>query len=90
MLELMDRTTINAVEDWRSHGLDRSTGALLLAQSDALGAACEAEVAVIEECCAAEGATAVFTTTDREEAAMFVAARRNAFLALEQRGNVLI
>ncbi|MEZ0579982.1 FAD-binding oxidoreductase [Nocardioides sp. MH1] len=89
MLELMDNTTINAVEDWRSHGLDRSTGALLIAQSDAPGQACSAEIAVIEECCTAAGATESFTTTDAEEAALFVAGRRNAFHALEQRGSVL-
>lgn len=89
MLELMDNTTINAVEDWRSHGLDRATGALLLAQSDATGAACETEIELIRECCEKEAATAVFATTDPDEAAMFVAARRNAFLALEQRGSVL-
>ncbi|WP_322938609.1 FAD-binding oxidoreductase [Nocardioides bizhenqiangii] len=89
MLELMDNTAINAVEDWRSHGLDRSTGALLLAQSDATGAACETEIDLIRECCEKEDASAVFTTSDPDEAAMFVAARRNAFLALEQRGSVL-
>ena len=89
MLELMDNTTINAVEDWRSHGLDRSTGALLLAQSDATGAACETEIDLIRECCEKEGAADVFTTTDADEASMFVAARRNAFLALENRGSVL-
>jgi glycolate oxidase len=89
MLELMDNITINAVEDWRSHGLDRSTGALLLAQSDASGAACETEIDLIRECCEKEGAADVFTTTDAEEASMFVAARRNAFLALENRGSVL-
>ncbi|WP_198016962.1 FAD-binding oxidoreductase [Nocardioides sp. CF8] len=89
MLELMDNTTINAVEDWRSHGLDRSTGALLLAQSDASGRSCEAEIDLIRECCEHEGASDVFTTTDADEAQLFVAARRNAFLALEQRGSVL-
>ena len=89
MLELMDNTTINAVEDWRSHGLDRSAGALLLAQSDAAGAACEVEIDLIRECCEKEAATAVFLTTEPDEAAMFVAARRNAFHALEQRGSVL-
>jgi glycolate oxidase len=89
MLELMDNITINAVEDWRSHGLDRSTGALLLAQSDATGAACETEIDLIRECCEKEGAADVFTTTDADEASMFVAARRNAFLALENRGSVL-
>jgi len=89
MLELMDHATINAVEDWRSHGLDRSSGALLVAQSDAPGAACAAEIDVMRASCEAAGAGEVFTTTDAEEASMFVAARRNAFLALEQRGSVL-
>lgn len=89
MLELMDGVTINAVEDWRSHGLDRGAGALLIAQSDAPDRACAAEVDLIRGCCEAAGATEVFTTTDQEEAALFVAARRNAFLAVEQRGSVL-
>ncbi|TNM40395.1 FAD-binding protein [Nocardioides albidus] len=89
MLELMDNTTINAVEDWRSHGLDRSSGALLIAQSDATGASCGAEIELVRACCAAEGAADVFTTTDAEEADLFVSARRNAFLALEERGSVL-
>ena len=39
MLELMDRASINAVEDFLSMGLDRSAGALLVAQSDAGGRA---------------------------------------------------
>jgi glycolate oxidase len=40
MLELMDRASINAVEDYRPMGLDRAAGALLLAQSDAAGGIC--------------------------------------------------
>ena len=39
MLELMDAASINAVEDYKPMGLDRSAGALLIAQSDAPGAA---------------------------------------------------
>src|SRR5690349_18262844 len=39
MMELMDQTSVNAVEDHRSMGLDRDAGAMLLAQSDAPGAA---------------------------------------------------
>jgi len=46
-------------------------------------------VALIEACCAAAGAGEVFTTTDPDEAELFVAARRNALLALESRGSVL-
>ncbi len=89
MLELMDSTTINAVEDWRSHGLDRSAGALLVAQSDAPGTASAVEIEVMRSVCEQAGAREVFTTTDPEEAELFVAARRNAFLALEHRGSVL-
>ncbi|GAB7003107.1 FAD-linked oxidase C-terminal domain-containing protein [Nocardioides sp. AN3] len=89
MLELMDNASINAVEDWRPHGLDRSTGALLVAQSDAPGQASATEIASMAARCEDAGADDVFTTTDPEEASMFVSARRNAFHALEQRGSVL-
>ena len=41
MMELMDHASINAVEDYRSMGLDRTAGALLIAQSDAPGAAAQ-------------------------------------------------
>ena len=37
MLELMDSASINAVEDHKPMGLDRTAGALLVAQSDAPG-----------------------------------------------------
>ena len=37
LCELMDRASINAVEDYRSMGLDRTAGALLIVQSDAPG-----------------------------------------------------
>ena len=39
MLELMDRTSINAVDDYTSMGLDRTAEAMLIARSDAPGAA---------------------------------------------------
>ena len=44
MMELMDRASINAVEDYKPMGLDRSVEALLVAQSDAPGPARELEV----------------------------------------------
>lgn len=89
MLELMDNTAINAVEDWKPHGLDRVAGALMVAQSDALGSAGEAEVETMRACCERRGAKEVFTTTDPDDAELFVSARRGAFLALEQRGSVM-
>jgi glycolate oxidase len=89
MLELMDAASINAVEDYRSFGLDRAAGALMVAQSDAPGEARVLEIAAMQAACEAAGAKEVFTTTDPEEAELFVGARRIAFHALEARGSVL-
>src|ERR1041384_4446005 len=47
MLELMDRTSINAVEDYTSMGLDRTAEALLLARSDAPGGAASHEIGLM-------------------------------------------
>ncbi|WP_148616395.1 FAD-binding oxidoreductase [Nocardioides rubriscoriae] len=89
MMELMDQTSINAVEDYKPMGLDRSTAALLVAQSDAPGAARAEEVAVMQAACEAAGAE-VFVTDDPAEGEMFVAARRMAFPAIEARGSILL
>src|SRR6476661_1267343 len=51
MLELMDRPSVNAVEDFRPMGLDREAGALLIAQSDAPGAARSEEMTVMQAAC---------------------------------------
>ena len=90
MMELMDQASINAVEDYKPMGLDRTAGALLIAQSDAPGAACAEEISVMEAACEAAGATEVFVTDDPEEGEMFVAARRAAFPAFEARGAILL
>ncbi len=90
MMELMDQASINAVEDHRPMGLDRTAGALLVAQSDAPAAARAVEVEAIREACEAAGATEVFVTDDAEEGELFVAARRAAFPAIEARGALLL
>ena len=90
MMELMDRATINAVEDFSPRGLDRTAGALLIVQSDAPGDARVAEIAAVEAACAAAGATEVVVTDDPAEGEMFVEARRMAFPAVEARGSLLL
>jgi glycolate oxidase len=90
MMELMDRASINAVEDYSPRGLDRTAGALLVVQSDAPGDARVAEIATVEAACTAAGATEVVVTDDPEEGEMFVAARRAAFPAVEARGALLL
>jgi len=90
MLELMDSASINAVEDFKPMGLDRSAGALLIAQSDAPGAARTEEITLMEAACAEAGADQVFVTDDPDEGAMFVEARRIAFPAIEARGSLFL
>ena len=90
MMELMDAASINAVEDYRPMGLDRSAGAMLIAQSDAPGAACAAEIELMSASCVAAGAKEVFVTDDADEGEMFIAARRSTFPAIEARGAILL
>ena len=90
MLELMDHASINAVEDHRSMGLDRSAGALLVAQSDAPSPARGEEVAAMQKACEAAGAVDVFVTDDPDEGEMFVEARRQAFPAVGARGTLML
>ena len=89
MLELMDRASINAVEDYQPMGLDREAGALLIAQTDAPGAARGEELAVMQAACEAQDAE-VFVTDDPDEGELFVQARRAAFPAVEKRGSLLL
>jgi glycolate oxidase len=90
MLEFMDRTAVNAVEDMTHMGLDRSAEALLVLQSDEPGATAAAEIAEIERLCAAHSATEVFATPDPDIGESFVVARRMAIPALERRGSLLL
>ena len=90
MLELMDRASINAVEDFTPMGLDRTAGALLVAQSDAPDGARGVELDTMRAACEAAGAREVFSTDDPAEGELFVAARRAAFPAIEGRGALLL
>ncbi|MDT0212288.1 FAD-linked oxidase C-terminal domain-containing protein [Rothia sp. ARF10] len=89
MVELMDRPTVNQVEDHAPMGLDRDR-ALLLVQSDAPEGAREQEMAVIEKACVEAGAVDVFATHDPIEGESFVRARRLAFPAAEAAGSLLL
>ncbi|MGL5863771.1 MAG: FAD-binding oxidoreductase [Phycicoccus sp.] len=89
MVELMDRASVNAVEDHRPMGLDRDAGALLVIQTDAPGAAREEEAEAAVSVCERTGAKEVVATDDPEEGEQFVQARRLHFTAIEARGTVL-
>ncbi|MFG2196290.1 FAD-binding oxidoreductase [Streptomyces sp. NPDC048639] len=82
LLELMDRTTLRAVNAMASMGLPESTEALLLAAFDTPDPA--ADLAAVGELCAAAGATEVVPAEDAAESEMLLKARRLALTALEQ------
>ena len=88
LLELLDRTTLAAVEDLTRMGLDREGGALLLLQCDGTDAAAEAERCA--QACRDAGAAEVVVTADVEEGEALLAARRAAYPALERLGTTLL
>lgn len=88
LLEVLDRTTIRAVDDLARMGLDRDAAALVVAQSDAGSGVAETDE--IRRHCAEAGATFVAVSTDPDEADMLLQARRLAYPALEQRGATLL
>ncbi len=90
LLEFMDRASIGAVEDAMRMGLDRDAHALLLAQSDAPGAAAAEEITSMVAACESCGATEVYATDDRAEGEAFTAARRAVFPAVQALGSLLL
>ncbi|MBR7838588.1 FAD-binding protein [Actinospica durhamensis] len=90
VLELMDRTSVNAVEDKLGMGLDREAGALLLVCSDAPGPASAAEIEAVAQICTRHGATEIHATDDPAEGEALAVARRTVLPALEQRGDLLL
>ncbi|SOD62000.1 glycolate oxidase [Streptomyces zhaozhouensis] len=81
LLELMDGTSVRAVNRLTRMGLPESTRALLLAAFDTPEAA--AELAAVAELCRASGATEVVPADDQAESEMLLAARRATLPALE-------
>jgi glycolate oxidase len=90
MLEFMDRTSLRAVNAWKRLDLPEETAALLVAQSDAGGAAAGADIAEFARLFAAAGASDVIEAADATEGESLLAARRAIILALEHTGTLLI
>jgi glycolate oxidase subunit GlcD len=88
LLEIMDRVTLSAVEDFVHMELDTSAAALVIAQSDAVDA--PLAIAHCERLCRAQRAREMSTTDDVNEGRMLLAARRMALPALERLGTTLL
>ncbi|MER5978670.1 FAD-linked oxidase C-terminal domain-containing protein [Streptomyces sp. NPDC001857] len=81
LLELMDRTTVQAVNELTRMGLPQTTEALLLAAFDTPDPA--ADLAALGALCEAAGATSVVPAEDAAESGLLLQARRSALVALE-------
>ncbi|MFJ3911744.1 FAD-binding oxidoreductase [Streptomyces vinaceus] len=81
LLELMDRTTVRAVNALGKIGLPETTEALLLAAFDTPHA--PEELAAVGELCRAAGATAVVPAEDEAESELLLKARRMSLTALD-------
>jgi len=90
LLELMDRFTLAAVEDFQPQGLDPDAAALVFARSDAGRVEGAEEIAHMERICEEAGASLVVTSEEEAEGRMLMAARRLAYPALERRGATLL
>jgi glycolate oxidase len=89
VLELLDRTCLEAVEEWKHLGLEADAAALLLARVDTPAGAGEAEAGAIAAAMTDAGARWVERSTDAAEAEALFDARRLAYPALERLGPVL-
>ncbi len=88
LMEIMDATSIEAVETYLKTevGAGKGAAALLICQSDAGGEAARRELSAIEQVCAEAGAELVHTTFDLAEGQMLLTARRAVLTALEVYG----
>ena len=89
VLELLDRASLEAVEDWKHMGIEADATALLLARVDTPGDSGAAEAADIAATMSDAGALWVEQSTDDAEAEALFEARRLVYPAFERLGPVL-
>jgi glycolate dehydrogenase FAD-linked subunit len=89
VLELLDRTCLTAVEEWKHLGLEADAAALLLARVDTPGDSGKAEADALAAAMTDAGALWAAQSSDDAEAEALFDARRLAYPALERLGPVL-
>jgi glycolate oxidase len=87
LLELIDRHTLRAIDDWKHLGLD-DVEAMLIAQDDGPDPA--GAGARLEQIFQAAGADSVAVSADPQEAAQLLEVRRLAYPAAERLGHCLV
>ena len=84
MLEIVDQTTISAVESWKPLGFD-SAGAVLIMQVDD-----DQDLSSAVELCNSQGAIDAMFSSDPADSADLIALRKLAYPALERLGMTLL
>jgi glycolate oxidase len=86
LLEILDGTSIECINDYGDFGLPEGAAAMLLVQSNGDGTLERAaqDLAEFERIAHAQGATEVTISDDPEDSEMFIAARRSVGHALEK------
>jgi glycolate oxidase len=85
MMEFLDNTTINCVEDFTHIGLPRKSEAILLIEIDGRGTIVQDDAETIRKIAVKNNASALKGANDENEANILKTARRSAFSALARR-----
>jgi glycolate oxidase len=88
LMELLDRATLEAIDDWRNIGLEPATQAMLIGQSDASDG--QAMAARMEQLCVDNGASFVAVSSSPQETEELIGLRRMAYQAKERLGACLV
>ncbi|RVX42855.1 glycolate oxidase [Nonomuraea polychroma] len=88
LMELLDRATLEAINDMRNFGLEADTTAMLIGQSDAGDGQAVAER--MERICMENGASFVAVSSSPQEAEELIGLRRLAYDAKERLGACLV
>ncbi len=85
MMEFLDNTTINCVEDYAKIGLPRKSEAILLIEVDGRGNEVQEDAEIIRNIAVKNNASALKGAADESEANILKTARRTAFSALARK-----
>lgn len=90
MIEFLDNTTINCIEDYTKIGLPRNAAAMLILEVDGRGDIVDYEANKILEILKSNNGQGIQHTSNAEEANILKTARRSAFSALARRAPTVI
>jgi glycolate oxidase len=85
MMEFLDNTTINCVEDYTKIGLPRNSEAILLLEVDGRGSIVDEDAETIKTILKKHNASLIRAASNEAEALLLKTARRSAFSALARR-----